>query len=195
MLGAINPSSDTNLTKQVELAKSSRYMLDFDETMAPAESASLAALASTVLAEPKENDETLSTGAIAGIAVGGAVLLALLGALLFCLRRNRKLKKQSALSSQLPKSTRPPEMRDEHRTSLPPGDARTMPSAKTSPPLPPYAQFAVMEPPKSPEPSVHTRAPSTVPASHASYIPYKPGHDERSTRYDRHVIVDVHAPR
>ncbi|KXT12409.1 hypothetical protein AC579_10284 [Pseudocercospora musae] len=141
MLGAINGNSETNVSAQIELAKASRYGLQFGDSMAPAASASMTALAAEVLAEIEEHSHGLSTGAIVGIAVGGAAGIVLLGALLFFLRRNRKLKKQLRASQAVPAACIPPDMQQHHGhiSYIPPEDPRTI--NKHMSPAPPYQAY------------------------------------------------------
>ncbi|KXT05920.1 hypothetical protein AC578_379 [Pseudocercospora eumusae] len=159
MLGAINANSETNVTAQIELAKASRYGLQFGDTMAPAASASMTALAAEVLADNDEHSHSLSTGAIVGIAVGGAAGIALLGALLFFLRRNRKLKKQLRASQAVPAAWMPPDMQQHHGhvSYIPPEDPRTM--NKHTSPAPPYQAYnSPQEQGKVPEASPYVRS-------------------------------------
>ncbi|EME85773.1 uncharacterized protein MYCFIDRAFT_193997 [Pseudocercospora fijiensis CIRAD86] len=162
MLGVINANSETNVTKQIELAKASRYGLEFGDTMAPAASASMTALAAEVLADDKEHPHSLSTGAIVGIAVGGAAGVALLGALLFFLRRNRKLKKQLRASQTVPAAGMPPpsdtmQQHHGHTSYLPLEDPRMM--NKHSSPAPPYQAYnPTQEQVKAPEASPYVRS-------------------------------------
>ncbi|KAF7186069.1 hypothetical protein HII31_12596, partial [Pseudocercospora fuligena] len=159
MLGAINANSETNVSAQIELAKASRYGLQFGDTMAPAASASMTALAAEVLTGDEEHSHTLSTGAIVGIAVGGAAGIALLGALLFFLRRNRKLKKQLRASQAVPVAWMPPEMQQhhDHISYIPPEDPRAM--NKHTSPAPPYQAYnPTQEQVKAPEGSPYVRS-------------------------------------
>lgn len=179
MLGVINPNKDTNLTKQITLAKQSKYMLEYNKTMSPVASASMTALAAEVMADPKNDSAGLSTGAIAGIAVGAAGGMALIGALLFFLRRNKKLKRQLHETSWAPAAQHHPEMRYGHTSFYQQEDPRMF---RKSSPLPPYAQVApIMETMKSPaiEPYVRTMSPPSP------YTPYSPGLSARgSMRYE-----------
>lgn len=89
MVGGVNLNSSMSIDTQMELAKKSTYMLQPGEEFPPEaplpsglSSASSSATASNTAAPASGNSPTLSKGAIAGIAVAGAVAL-LLGALLF----------------------------------------------------------------------------------------------------------------
>ena len=186
MLGVINANADTNLTKQIELAKESRYMLEYDETMSPAESASITALAAVVLAVPKAASSGLAAGAIAGIAIGAAAALVLIGILLFCLRRNKKLKKQLKTQSAATAVQYPPPMQQEHVPYFTAEDQRMM--SRKSSPLPAYAPYvSSSEPPKSPESEMRARSLSP----YLPYMPYRQDHHTVDTaRYERDADDD-----
>ena len=178
MLGVINPNKDTNLTRQIALAKQSKYMLEYDEAMEPAASASMTALAAEVMADPKTEKSGLSTGAIVGIAIGAVSGLAMLGALLFFLRRNRKLKQQLKETGWAATSHNPPEMQPGHASFYSPDDPRMF---RKSSPLPPYVQMAPSaDPLKSPvDPYVRAMSPPSP------YISYHPGYNPHdSMRYE-----------
>ncbi|KAL9534410.1 hypothetical protein SMMN14_02359 [Sphaerulina musiva] len=179
MLGAINANADTNLTKQIELAKESRYMLEYDETMSPAESASISALAASVLASPKKASSGLTAGSIAGIAIGVGAALMLIGILLFCLRRNKSLEQRLKAHSTTSTTQPAPRMQQNHDAYFPHDDARR--TSRKSSPLPTYAQFvSSSDQPKSPESEIRTRSQN----HYISYTPYRPhyGH-ESSARF------------
>lgn len=180
MLGAINANADTNLTKQIELAKKSRYMLEYDETMSPAESASISALAASVLASPKKASSGLTAGSIAGIAIGVGAILMLIGILLFCLRRNKSLEQRLKAHSTIPTTQPAPRMQQNHDAYFPRDDAwRT---SRKSSPLPTYAQFvSSSDQPKSPESEIRARSQNhyTPYTPYTPYMPYIPdyGHE------------------
>jgi hypothetical protein len=154
MLGAINADSTTNLTKQIELAKAAKYMLEPGETMSPAASASLSALAATILAGPEEDssESGLAAGAIAGIVIGAVAALVLLGALIFFIRRNRRRKQNSTHTPHLHGTQGMQEVHHYHDSA----------------PLPPYQQYSVIpdgqdklvEAPGSPPIDSHANYPS-----------------------------------
>lgn len=176
MLGAINANADTNLTKQIELAKESRYMLEYDETMSPAESASISALAASVLASPKKASSGLTAGSIAGIAIGVGAALMLIGILLFCLRRNKSLEQRLKAHSTTSTTQPAPRMQQNHDAYFPHDDARR--TSRKSSPLPTYAQFlSSSDQPKSPESEIRTRSQN----HYISYTPYRPHYGHESS--------------
>lgn len=129
MLGVINPTSDTNLTAQIEIARQAKVMIEPDQTFPADQVASVSSVAGLILApESKDKDSSggLSAGAIAGIAVGAAAVAAIIGAILFFYMRRRKaLKKQ----------------REETQASM--GNSPAMQNFNTHGFLPPYQQFYV----------------------------------------------------
>ncbi|KXT04158.1 hypothetical protein AC578_44 [Pseudocercospora eumusae] len=148
MLGVINPDSSVNLTAQQELAKEARYVLYPDQTMDAEARASISALADTVLDRPTASSTStststatptaqtsapaattiaashskhgLSTGAIAGIAVGGAAVLVIIGTLIFYFGRTKgQIKALQATMHQRHESQAPPEMTVDGITYIP----------------------------------------------------------------------------
>ncbi|KAI9791599.1 MAG: hypothetical protein M1816_003685 [Peltula sp. TS41687] len=117
MVGVINPNASVSLAIQQELAKRSAYMLQPGEPF-PAEAsssiASLAPAATSTTAQAGSNSNSssshhrLSTGAIVGIAIGGAVALVLASALCFYIGRTKKLKQQINRDSTLTYGSAPP---------------------------------------------------------------------------------------
>ena len=163
MVGAINPNASTSFEVQKQLAQNSTFMLNPGEkwpdegsipsgvattTSSPGPTSAIPTPSSTptVLSKP-----VLGTGAIAGIAIGGAAVLLLAGiAIWFCGRFSRK----SRAPAQEYNPTYPPmspQPYNKHASqisySMPPGydprspaistpvDPRTMHSGSTSPNL------------------------------------------------------------
>ena len=116
MVGAINPNASQSIAMQIHLAKTADYMLLPGEPF-PAEGiASLSSLAATAttatetatvtstptptppstsetaVTTPQHHSSGLSTGAIAGVAVGSAVGAIAIAGLFFLLWRNKSLK-------------------------------------------------------------------------------------------------------
>jgi hypothetical protein len=109
MVGAINPNATTSLVTQRQLAMNSTFMLQPGEPW-PSEGAAdpftttatagaTAVTTSTATSQPNYTESageakksyTLSTGTIAGIAIGGLAIVLIAAALLyFCGRRSRK---------------------------------------------------------------------------------------------------------
>ncbi|KAL2351382.1 hypothetical protein BJ546DRAFT_1066148 [Cryomyces antarcticus] len=109
MVGVINPNSSVSLATQQALAHKADYMLVPGEHFPAEASSSLASLAAaststsptssaaatSTSAAPAANATTshkLSTGAIVGIAIGGAAVLLLAAALFFFIGRSKTLK-------------------------------------------------------------------------------------------------------
>lgn len=154
MLGAINPADDQNVTAQMELAKAAGVIVYPNETLTPAASASISSAAESIMPEEDQTSDNndggpaLSTGAIAGIAVGGTAAVALVGFLVFCLGRNRGQIK--ALKAAHNKPSAPPEMTVDGVTYVPTSDPR---AARTSVP-PSYHRFSPDLRSKSPETTI-----------------------------------------
>jgi hypothetical protein len=111
MVGVINPNATTSLVTQRQLAMNSTFMLQPGEPW-PSEGAAdpftttataraTAVTTSTATSQPNYTESageakksyTLSTGAIAGIAIGGLAIVLMAAALLyFCGRRSRKIR-------------------------------------------------------------------------------------------------------
>lgn len=106
MVGVINPSANTSLQHQIDLAKSSSYMLEPGQTwpseaetpsgVASSSSSSTPTATATAVTSPTStpvasSSHSLGAGAIAGIAIGGsAVLLAAFVAIWWCGRQSRR---------------------------------------------------------------------------------------------------------
>ncbi|KAF2260871.1 hypothetical protein CC78DRAFT_547197 [Lojkania enalia] len=130
MVGVINPSANTSLENQRQLAMDSAYMLNPGEPFPPEAtlsplpsvsstgSSSLASSTTPTSATPTTatsgtdaamttSKPVLSKGAIAGIAVGAVTVLALAAALFFFIGRSRTLKQevnQRSSTTNLPQS-------------------------------------------------------------------------------------------
>lgn len=145
MVGVINPNSSTQIDSQITLAKQASYMLEPGQPLPPAASSSMAAMASsistvTITATPTNNpsptnlaaisatstasstpialsNKGLSSGAIAGIAVGGVAVLVLAGALFFFMGRSRTLKE--VVDNQNRQSTLPEASQTDSAAFLP----------------------------------------------------------------------------
>lgn len=111
MVGVINPNATTSLATQRQLAKSSTFMLQpgepwpsegpADPFTTTATTGATAVTTSTATPQPNYTESageakksyTLSTGAIAGVAIGGVAIVLMAAALLyFCGQRSRKSK-------------------------------------------------------------------------------------------------------
>lgn len=96
MVGAINPNSTQTLASQVHAAAVADFQVAPGETI-PAEASSTLSSAPTSTGAPAESggddgNHSLSTGAIAGIVVGGVAFLAICAALFFFVGRSKTLK-------------------------------------------------------------------------------------------------------
>jgi hypothetical protein len=126
MVGAINPNATTSLVTQRELAMKSTFMLEpgepwpsegaADPFTTTATAAVTTVATSTATSQPNytelagetKKSHTLSTGAIAGIAIGGVAIALIVAALLYlCGRRSRRNKHE--LLAQHPYSPRVPQ--------------------------------------------------------------------------------------
>lgn len=103
MIGSINPNTSTSTVRQKQLAQNSTFMLNPGEkwpdegsipsgvattTSSPAPTAPVITPTVTATPAPKAG---LGTGAIAGIAIGGAAVLIMAGAAIwYCGRQSRK---------------------------------------------------------------------------------------------------------
>jgi hypothetical protein len=92
MVGVINPNNTQTLAEQVKAAVKADYQVAPGDPV-PNEASSTSISTPTAssrsdLATAKEQSATLSTGAIAGITVGGILFLVLCAGVLFCLIRN-----------------------------------------------------------------------------------------------------------
>ncbi|KAK8200793.1 hypothetical protein M8818_006109 [Zalaria obscura] len=159
MVGVINPNSSNQITEQIKLAHQANLMLQPGEAF-PNEgiASSASALASTATATvtatptssptasstPAASSKKLSSGAIAGIAVGAVAVLAIAGALFYLFGRNRRLKERITQRD----STMPhPETKQSPSSTLYPmygggigGDPNSPPQADNRwSTLPPYA--------------------------------------------------------
>lgn len=179
MLGVINPTSEDNLTAQIEMAKRGRYVLYPGQTLPNDAKTSVSALAASVLAEsddanPKDDKSSgLSTGAIVGIAIGGVAALLIVGALVFYFGRNRgqlKALQETVNRAQAPPATHAaPEMTVDGVTYVPATDPRA--SAAKQSFLPPYQHYGPDYRSKSPE-TISSHAHSTlVPSTYAPCSP------------------------
>jgi hypothetical protein len=95
MVGAINPNSTQTLASQVHAAAVADFQVAPGEPI-PAEASSTISSAptSTGTSPPSSSDDghTISSGAIAGIVVGGVAFLAICAALFFFVGRSKSLK-------------------------------------------------------------------------------------------------------
>ncbi|KNG48729.1 extracellular serine-rich protein [Stemphylium lycopersici] len=96
MVGAINPNSTQTLASQVHAAAVADFQVAPGEPI-PAEASSTLSSAPTSIGPPggsggDDGDHSLSTGAIAGIVVGGVAFLAICAALFFFVGRSKTLK-------------------------------------------------------------------------------------------------------
>ncbi|EUC38505.1 hypothetical protein COCCADRAFT_82921 [Bipolaris zeicola 26-R-13] len=89
MVGVINPNSTQTLASQVQAAAAADFQIAPGEPI-PAEATSSAT--STPASNGNSGSHKLSTGAIAGIAVGGVAFVALCAALFFFVGRSNSLK-------------------------------------------------------------------------------------------------------
>jgi len=121
MVGVINPNASVSLQRQKEIARDSKYMLQpgqsFPDEAASSSMASLtsyptststaagSAATSSGAAATSPKSGGLSAGAIAGIAIGGAVVLIMAAALFFYMGRTKQLKETVRRNS----TTFPPE--------------------------------------------------------------------------------------
>lgn len=128
MLGVINPTNETNLTAQIEIARESKIMIEPDQTFPAEQAASVSSVAYQILAaDSKDNnsDGGLSGGAIAGVAVGAVAGAAIIGAILFFFyMRRRKASKNKIEGNQAAM-----------------GHSPAMPNFNANGFLPPYQQF------------------------------------------------------
>lgn len=199
MLGVINPTNETNLTAQIALAKQARIALEPNQTLPSDAAASISSLANTIMstspnpaASEVHHRHGLSGGAIGGIVVGAIAGLAIIGALLYYLGRNRgQIKSLKGALSQTPNfnaggamSPAPPmeqhgraEMQIDGVTYVPAHDPRA--SKQHSSWLPPYHQHQDYRS-KSPEtvsygaPSVSMPSPYNSPPLPSSNRSVKP---------------------
>lgn len=132
MVGVINPNSSVSPSVQKDLAKRSDYMLEPGEDFPAEASASLSSISasatptagtsstatSTPTPTPVATHSGLSSGAIAGIAIGGAAVFILGAALFFwvarsCSNRNARAydaRQSTQTMSVAPSVSTPPEM-------------------------------------------------------------------------------------
>ena len=102
MVGVINPNGTQTLAEQVKAAVKADYQVTPGEPVPnEASSASISTQTASLHSDPasvEEPSQTLSTGAIAGITVGGILFLVLCAGILFYFTRNwpRSERKASA---------------------------------------------------------------------------------------------------
>ncbi|KAF2161104.1 hypothetical protein M409DRAFT_28434 [Zasmidium cellare ATCC 36951] len=153
MVGAINPSSDQNITAQKKLAIDAGIVNMPDETLTPNAAASVSAAAESDI-PVEQDDETKrmpSPGAVAGIVIGGIVALAIIILSIFYPRRRRQKKalqtgpSESATQAHTT-AAHAPEMQIDGITYVPATDPR----AFYNPQPPSYYHLSAEMRPKSP---------------------------------------------
>lgn len=125
MVGVVNPNQNTSLETQRSLALQAAYVLNPGDPFPAEASSSIASLgngyatatpssssptsSTTATAAPAEGgSKKLGTGAIVGIAIGGALVLLLAGGLFYFFGRSRSLKQAlDRNSATVPTSTQP----------------------------------------------------------------------------------------
>ncbi|GIZ44238.1 hypothetical protein CKM354_000744200 [Cercospora kikuchii] len=218
MLGVINPTRDTNLTAQIEMAKEAQYVLYPDATLPASASASLSAVAASVLAEsnpeptatssasptastsaaaPNDSRPALSTGVIVGIAIASVAIVAIIGALIFYFGRNRgqmKALRESMHRTQGEnaahrQSHAPHEMTVDGITYVPAHEHRVM-SMKPGGFLPPYGAESRSKSPEtvSSTPVVGTYQPYSPPGLNARNSNLASEHSDFYAPVPRHEL-------
>jgi hypothetical protein len=94
MVGVINPNDTQTLQKQIDSASAASYQVKPGDPVPAEGTASLhaSATAAPTAAPSSHGSHSLSSGAIAGIAVGGVAFLAICAALFFYVGRTKSLK-------------------------------------------------------------------------------------------------------
>ncbi|KAL7268894.1 hypothetical protein RUND412_008463 [Rhizina undulata] len=99
MVGIINPNASTPIAALIKAASQASYDLSPGESF-PTEGTSTSSSSSSSSASNTSHGVTLSTGAIAGIAIGGAAALALFGLLFFFVGRKKAEPTANASAAQ-----------------------------------------------------------------------------------------------